>query len=120
LVMANGLLFIEVKSVGHRTVLGEALSYPVSVPNPWLALSHLCHVLLIIFLLDASVRCWRRGDDRTAVIFGTGTILFGTATLLNAPLVLWGLVPFPIMVSFAVLFIVASMLYELNYDMHNA
>jgi signal transduction histidine kinase len=47
-------------------------------------------------------------------------MLFGTATLLLAPLVLWGLVPFPIMVSIAVLFIIAPMLYELNYDMQHA
>src|SRR5688572_3961831 len=118
--MASGLHFNQVTSIGNRTVLGETLSYPLSVPNPWMALSHVCHVLLIIFFLDASVRCWRRGERRQALVFGAGTILFGTAVLLWAPMVLWGLVSFPIMVSFAVLFFIVAMLYELNYDMHRA
>ena len=120
LFMANGLHFLEVTSLAHRTVLGETLTYPLSVPNPWMALSHVCHVLLIIFFLDASVRCWRRGERRQALVFGTGTILFGTAVLLWGPLVLWGVVSFPIMASFSVLFFIVAMLYELNYDMHRA
>ena len=120
LIMANGINFRQVTSVVGRTVLGETLSYPIAVPNPWMVLPHLSHVLLIIFFLDASVRCWRRGERRQALTFGTGTILFGTTILFFALSVLWGLVPVPIMASFAVLFIVAAVLYELNYDMHRA
>jgi PAS domain S-box-containing protein len=120
LFMVNGIHFRQITSVGHRTILGESLSYPLSVANPWLALSHFCHVLLVVFFLDASVQCWRRGERRQALTFGVGTILFGTTVLLMAPLVLWGLVPFPIMVSFTVLFMIAPMLYELNYELHHA
>jgi PAS domain S-box-containing protein len=118
--MANGINFRQVTGVVGRTVLGETLSYPIAVPNPWMVLPHLSHVLLIIFFLDASVRCWRRGERRQALTFGTATILFGTTVLFFALSVLWGLVPVPIMASFAVLFIVAAVLYELNYDMHGA
>jgi signal transduction histidine kinase len=120
LFMAKGIHFREITSIGHRTILGETLSYPITVPNPWMVLTHFCHVVLIIFFIDASVRCWQRGERRQALTFGTGSILFGTVTLLNAPLVLWGIVPFPIMVSFAILFIVVPMLYDLNYDMQHA
>jgi hypothetical protein len=120
LIMANGINFRQVTSVVGRTVLGEKLSYPIAVPNPWMVLPHLSHVLLVMFFLDASVRCWRRGERRQALTFGTGTILFGTIILFFALSVLWGLVPIPIIGSFAVLFIVAPVLYELNYDMHHA
>jgi PAS domain S-box-containing protein len=118
LFMTNGILFRQITSVGRRTVLGETLSYPISVPNPWMVLPHLSHIVLIIFFLDASVRCWRRGEHRQALIFGAGTILFGTTVLLLAPSVLWGLVAIPIMASFPVLFFIAPMLYELNYELH--
>ena len=118
--MPNGLLFREVTAIGRTTVIGETLSYPITVPNPWMALSHIGHLLLIIFLLDASVRCWRRGKRRQALVFGTGTILYGTTTLLIAPSVLWGFVSIPILASFAALFFIVAMLYELNYDMHHA
>ena len=120
LIMANGINFRQVTSIVGRTVLGETLSYPIAVPNPWMVLPHLSHVLLLMFFLDASVRCWRRGERRKALTFGTGTILFGTIILFFSLSVLWGLVPVPIIGSFAVLFIVAPVLYELNYDMHRA
>ena len=116
--MAKGIHFRQITSVGSRTVLGETLSYPIAVPNPWMALPHFCNLLLVIFFLDASIRCWQRGERRQALVFGTGTILFGTITVFFAPVVLWGLFPFPIMTSFTVLFIIAAMLVELNYDMH--
>jgi len=118
LIMANGINFRQITSVVSRTVLGETLSYPIAVPNPWMVLPQLSHVLLIVFFLDASVRCWRRGERRQAVTFGTATILFGMTVLGFALRVWWGLVPVPIIASFAVLFIVAAVLYELNYDMH--
>ncbi len=120
LVMANGIHFRQITSVGQRTILGEALSYPIAVSNPWMLLPHLSHVLLVIFFLDSSVRCWRRGEHRRAVVFGTGTILFGMVTLIVPTSVLWGLIPIPIFGSFAVAFIVLAMLYDLNYDMHRA
>ncbi len=120
LIMANGINFRQVTSVVGRSVLGETLSYPIAVPNPWMVLPHLSHVWLIFFFLDASFRCWRRGERRQALTFGTGTLFFGTTVLLFSLSVLWGLVPIPIMATFAVLFIVAPMLYELNYDMHRS
>jgi len=120
LIMANGINFRQVTSIVSRTVLGEPLAYPIAVRNPWMVLPHLSHVLLIMFFLDASIRCWRRGERRQSITFGTGTILFGSTLLFFALSVLWGLVPIPIMASFAVLFIVAPVLYELNFDMHRA
>jgi signal transduction histidine kinase len=119
-IMAKGIHFRQITAVGSRTVLGETLSYPIAVPNPWMALPHFCNLLLVIFFLDASIRCWRRDEHRQALVFGTGTILFGTITLFASPLVFWGLLPFPVMNSFTVLFIIAAMLVELNYELHHA
>jgi PAS domain S-box-containing protein len=120
LTMANGINFRRVTSVVGRNLLGETLSYPIGVPNPWMVIPHFAHVLLIVFFLDASVRCWRRGERRQAITFGAGTILFGTMVLGFSLSVLWGMVSIPIIASFAVLFIIAPMLYEMNYDMHHA
>ncbi|HEX3102400.1 MAG TPA: PAS domain-containing protein, partial [Pyrinomonadaceae bacterium] len=118
--MANGIHFRSVTDVGRQTVLGETLSYPIAVPNPWMLLLTLSQVLLTGFFLDASVRSWRRGEHRQAFVFGTGTILFGVTTLVIPSSVLWGLLPIPLFGSFNVLFIVVAMLYELNYDMHRS
>jgi len=119
-VMANGIHFRQVISVGQRTILGETLSYPIAVQNAWMLVPHLSHLLLVIFFLDSSIRCWRRGERRTALTFGTGTILFGMTILIVPTSVLWGLAPIPLATSLAVLFVLSPMLYELNYDMHHA
>jgi hypothetical protein len=120
LTMANGIHFRSVTAIGRQTILGETLSYPIAVSNPWMLLLTLSQVLLTGFFLDASVRSWRRGEHHQAFVFGTGTILFGVTTLILPTSVLWGLVPIPLFGSFNVLFIVVAMLYELNYDMHRA
>src|SRR6188768_2084230 len=36
LTTANGIHFRQVTSVGTRTILGETLSYPIAVSNPWM------------------------------------------------------------------------------------
>jgi len=120
LIMKNGVNFREVISVGQTTSFGETLGYPVAVPNPWMVLPHVSHLLLIIFSIDASVRLWRSGERRKALVFGTVFFLFGAAILVLAVGVLWGLVPLPMFGSVPILFIIAAMLYYLNYDMHRA
>lgn len=120
LIMAKGIHFRQITSVGSRTVLGETLSYPIGVPNPWTVLPQFCNVILVIFFLDTCIRCWRRGERRQALVFGTGTLLFGTVTVFAASLILWGLLPFPLMNTFTVLFIIGAMLVELNYELHSA
>src|SRR5215203_5632229 len=80
-VMPNGANFREVNAVGKVVILGESLAYPIAVPNPWMLIPHFSHLVLVIFFLDASFRCWRRGERREAMVFGTGTLLFA-ATLL--------------------------------------
>ncbi|HEY0459609.1 MAG TPA: PAS domain-containing protein [Pyrinomonadaceae bacterium] len=120
LIMPNGINFREITSVGHITVLGEALSYPIAVPNPWMMLPHLSHVLLIIFCVDASIRAWRRGERRKAWFFGSGVILYRTIVSIGTVSILWGLVQLPFLVSFPIIFVIAAMLYELNFEMHSA
>ena len=41
LIMANGINFRQVTSIVGRNVLGETLSYPIAVPNPWMIIPHL-------------------------------------------------------------------------------
>src|SRR5436190_704756 len=120
LIMAKGIHFRQITSVGSRTVLGETLSYPIGVSNPWSVLPQFCNVILVIFFLDTSIRCWRRGERRQALVFGTGTLLFGMVTVIAAPLILWGFLPFPLMNTFTVLFIIVAMLLDLNYELHHA
>ncbi|HEY0460430.1 MAG TPA: PAS domain-containing protein, partial [Pyrinomonadaceae bacterium] len=102
------------------TLFGESVGYPIAVPNPWMLLAQLSHLMLLIFCLDASVRAWRRGERRKALVFGSGVVLYGSTILFFSVGILWGLIALPVVISFSVLFVVAGMVYELNYDMQSA
>src|SRR5215203_2636712 len=119
-IIPNGINFREVKSVGHMTLFGESAGYPIAVPNPWMLLAQLSHLMLLIFCLDASMRAWRRGERRKALVFGSGVVLYGSTILFFSVGILWGFIALPVIISFSVLFVVAGMVYELNYDMQSA
>jgi len=53
--------------------LGEPVSAAVGVSNPWMLVGQLSLLLLVIFVADASVTVWRRGDRRSAA---GGSIVF--------------------------------------------
>ena len=108
----------EITSIGHVTLLGEQLSYPISVPNPWVITAQLTFLLIIIFCLDSAVQTWRRGSRRKAWVLGTSILLFAATTSVLSIGVLWNLVGMPLMASISMMFLVAGMFYELNHDMH--
>lgn len=119
-ILPNGINFREITSVGQINVLGETLSYPIGVRNSWMILPLLLHLLLTIFCLNASIRSWRRGKRRRALIFGGGIVLFGLVILLASINLYLAFLPFPVYVSFAIFFVIAAMFYELNYNIHRA
>jgi two-component system, LuxR family, sensor kinase FixL len=99
---------------------GETVSVPVGVPNPWTLVGQLSVLLLLVFLVDATITVWRRGDRRRALIVGGSAISFITLTLGHSALVIWGVVESPFFISFPYLGIVAAMGYELSYDLLRA
>ena len=53
--------------------LGETVSVPVTVQSPWARLGEGSGLLVLIFVLDASIRLWRRGNSderRRALMVG--------------------------------------------------
>ncbi|PYK70000.1 MAG: PAS domain-containing sensor histidine kinase, partial [Verrucomicrobia bacterium] len=99
---------------------GETVSAPVGVPNPWTLVGQLSVLLLLIFLVDATLTVWRRGDRRRALIVGGSAISFVTLALGQSALVIWGVIESPFFISFPYLGIVAAMGYELSSDLLRA
>ena len=67
------------KIMGLRTVEtfgGATFNVAEGVPNPWNTFAYLAALVLIVFVVDASVRLWRRGGRRRAVVVGGGVTLF--------------------------------------------
>jgi hypothetical protein len=106
-------------SVHHVQFLGESVTVPGGVTNPFLAFGQFGVLLVLAFVADASITTWRRGDREKAVV--GGTIMFFLALGLGSSVpVLWANVRMPLMVSPFFLGLLAVMGYELSRDVIRA
>jgi len=120
-IFTPNLNFREITSLRHLSWWGgETVSAPVGVPNPWTLVGQFSVLLLLIFLVDATITVWRRGDRRRAVVVGGSAIFFIALALGQSALVIWGVIRSPFFISFPYLGVVAAMGYELSYDLLRA
>ena len=109
------LNYREITSLRHLPWWGgETVSVAVGVPNPWILVGMLSVLLLLIFLVDATITVWRRGDRRRALMVGGSAISFITLSLGISALVLSGVIRSPFFISFPFLGMIAAMGYELS------
>ena len=108
---------------GLRTIetLGGA-SYRVAegVANPLNALTYLGVFMLVVFVVDASVRLACRGERRRAAVIGGSVALWGLAAGTHSALIEFGVVRMPYLVSVSFLVILLAMAYELTTDVSAA
>ena len=102
---------------------GERVSSAVGVVSPWALIGQLANLLLLLYVLDATVKLWRRGghsERRRAAIVG-GSLVFESLTVNgNIALVMAGLVDWPLFLSFPFLVTVLAMSFELSLDVVEA
>jgi two-component system sensor kinase FixL len=112
--------FREVSSLDQLRLWGGAVvSGPVGVANPWGIVPQIGNVLLVAFVVDASITLWRRGGPdahRRAALVGGSLVGFITAVAGFAALITLGLVHAPTIVMPGVFIVVLAMGYELGWD----
>ncbi len=114
------LNYVEIHGVHRVPFLGEAVSVAEGVVSPWTRLGELSSLLVLLFLADATVSVWRRGDRRRAVTVGGSALLFilvaaGVSSLVHAGVLRW-----PYLVSIPYFGIVAAISFELTSDILRA
>jgi two-component system sensor kinase FixL len=119
-VFAPNLNYRVINAVRHISFLGEMITAPLGIPRPWMLVSQLGLLLLVIFVADASITVWRRGDRRQALLVGGSSVFFVVAGTFQLILTLWGIIHAPITVSLFFMGIVAAMGYELSQDVLRA
>jgi PAS domain S-box-containing protein len=108
------LVFAEIHELWHPTAFwGEPFTLARGVENPWVHLANVASLLIVAYLVDASLRVRRRAGGRALFRVGMGMTVFIVAGGIHAPLVDAGIVATPYMVSFAFLAIVLVMTHEL-------
>ena len=127
--LALGLNFVTGVNINFREVSsldqvmlwgGAVVSGPVGVANPWAIVPQIGNVLLVAFVVDASVTLWRRGGPdarRRAAVVGGSLVVCIIAVAGFAALITSGLVHAPTIVMPGVFIVVLAMGYELGWDM---
>jgi signal transduction histidine kinase len=112
---APNLNYREVTALHRMPFLGESIAVAEGVVNPWMLVGQLSGVLLLIFVLDASITAWRSGDRRRAVAVG-GSITFFLVVVMGESLLIWRQIHAPIIMSIPYLGLVVVMAYELSRE----
>jgi len=119
-VCTPNLNYREITALRQVPFLGETVVVAEGVPNPWMLIGHLSLLLLVIYVADAAISVWQRGDRRQALLVGGGIVFFVVAATGQAILTLWGIIHAPITASLFFMAIVAAMGYELSQDLLRA
>jgi two-component system, LuxR family, sensor kinase FixL len=118
------LNYETITGLRHVTIFrGETISIAEGVVNPWIKVSELSWLFLLLFVADASLTRWRLGDpnERRRAAFVGGAIIFfilmgaGYSGLIES-----GLIQLPYLTSLPFLAIVVAMGYELSLDVVRA
>src|SRR5215471_14898619 len=119
-VLSPNINYRKITALRHLPFLREQVSVPVGVPNPWMLVAQFGLLLLIIFVVDATITVWRRGNRRRALVVGGSIVLLVLLASAQAVAMMWGIVSTPLTVSLFYLIFVAAMAYELSYDLIRA
>jgi two-component system, LuxR family, sensor kinase FixL len=119
-VFSPNINYWQITPLRHASFLGESVVVPTGVPNPWMLVAQSSLLLLVIFVIDATIAVWRRGDRRQALVIGGGIVLFVVMATAESMAVTWQIIAMPLTVSLFYLVLVAAMAYELSYDVLRA
>jgi len=117
------LNFREITGMRHFRFLGETIAMPVGVGSQGTRLGELSSLLLLAFVIDASLTLWRRGSAegrRRAMVVGGSITLFILLSAGLSALIHNHLVQLPYVISFPFLGVIVAMGFELSYDILRA
>ena len=114
--VGQNLNYREITYLRHIRFLGESVSVAEGVRNPWMVVGQLSLMLLLVFVTDASVTAWRRGNRHHALTVGGSIVFFTSVSVGQSVMVFWGVVEAPIVASISLLGLVVVMGYELSGD----
>ena len=119
-VFSPNINYWQITPLRHILFLGESVSVATGVPNPWMLVAQFSLLLLVIFVIDATITVWRRGDRQQALVAGGGIVFFAILASAQAMAVTWEIIPMPITVSLFFQGLVVVMACELSYDVLRA
>ena len=112
--------YLEITSLRHVPFLGGSVTVFEGIRNPWMLFGYATMGLIFIFVADASVTAWRRGERRKALMIGGSVEFFLFLGTVGAALVHWVQLPIPVLIAPLYLSLVVVMAFELSRDVLRA
>jgi len=112
--------FSEITRLRTVSFLGESVSTAEGVVNPWAMVPLVTSIMLLIFLVDASIGLWRRHENRINIVLGVSTVIFTAVGTVQTNLVDRGTLQTPYLLSFSFLGVILVMAYGLSLEMIQA
>jgi two-component system, LuxR family, sensor kinase FixL len=112
--VGQNLNYREVTRLEHIRLLGESVTIADGVPNPWILLGQLNLVTLIIFLIDATVTGWRRGNRHRALTVGGSMVFYILVSTGQSLLTFYGIIRLPYVGTVFFMGLIAVMGFELS------
>lgn len=114
------LNYREITSLRHVVFLGESVAVPVGVVNPWMILGQFSLLLFVIYVVDATVTVWRRGNRRLALVVGGSITFFMLAGMVQSLLVAIGVLYWPVSASCFFILVIAAISFEMSLNVLRA
>ena len=112
--------FERIDTLARIEFLGETIStVGEAVTGRWQFLATISNVLLVAFILDATISLWKRGgaeDRRRALVIGGGVFVFVGLAATNSQLVIYGIWNAPFLIAPCFTVTLLAMAYELSRD----
>jgi signal transduction histidine kinase len=112
----QNLNYLEITAVQQVPFFGQPVAVATGVANPAMVLGQLSVLMLLVFVADAGLTAWRRGDRRQALMVSGSIVVLLAASAAQAITVVGLGRPMPFTISLFQLGILAVMGYELSRD----
>ncbi len=111
------LNFSEISAIGQMQVLGQSVSYAIGTPNPLILIALLSGLFQALFIVDATVQVWRRGDRRLAASVGGLLTFFVLMATAGAAARVLGLLQFPAVITVSCVPIILALGFEVGGEL---
>jgi len=108
--------FRGITSLRHTQFLGESVAVAVGTPNPWMLVGQMSLTFFLVFLVDATITLWRRGERWSMVLLSSAMAFLIAVSLGQYVLSFWGIRPMPFISSLCFLGVVAVMSWEMSRE----
>ena len=112
--VGQNLNYLEVTRLHSIQFLGESISIGEGVSNPCMLIGQLSLVLFLIFVTDAILSVWQRGDRQLALVVGGSLLSFVLSAIVMGILVVWQIINFPLTLSIFFLGFIVAMGVEMS------